>query len=205
MVTDPAARSEINEARGYCRRHSWLLDRVGAALGTAILTRGVIKTLLDVLASRPVADEPETVLLSLRRRLDGKQSQPGPSPTLDALVPKTPCPLCLHHETVEGHLIDTLVNHMTGSDSLSEVYARSDGLCFAHFCQALAAAPSSPQARALADAQEGIWQQLYEELGEFIRKKDVKHRAETFGPEKDAWLRALAAIAGPPPGKEGRE
>ena len=40
MVNDPALRQELNQARGYCPRHTWLLVREGAALGVAILSRG---------------------------------------------------------------------------------------------------------------------------------------------------------------------
>ena len=61
QVNDIGVRSELNQARGYCPQHGWLLVRAGAALGVAILTRGVVKTLLDVLASNPIQDEADSV------------------------------------------------------------------------------------------------------------------------------------------------
>jgi hypothetical protein len=51
----------------------------------------------------------------------------------------------------------------------------------------------------LAEIQESVWRRLYDELGEFIRKKDFQHKGETFGSERDSWRRALEAISGPPP------
>ena len=33
MVTDPKLRGEVNESRGYCNRHAWMLMRAGGALG----------------------------------------------------------------------------------------------------------------------------------------------------------------------------
>jgi hypothetical protein len=40
QVNDTTVRSELNQARGYCPQHGWMLVRAGAALGVAILTRG---------------------------------------------------------------------------------------------------------------------------------------------------------------------
>jgi hypothetical protein len=51
-------------------------------------------------------------------------------------------------------------------------------------------------------AQRSVWERLYDELGEFIRKNDHRFRDETFGPERDSWRRALEAISGPPPRSE---
>ena len=52
MVNDPGTRIELNQARGYCNQHAWLLVRGGAALGTAILMNDVVKTLLKVADER---------------------------------------------------------------------------------------------------------------------------------------------------------
>lgn len=198
MVLDRQTRADINEARGYCREHGWLLDRVGAALGTAILTRGVLKTLLDELGTSPAEDAPQSAIASLRKSL-GKRPAKAADRVLVALEPEQPCPACSHLSTVEQHVIGTMLMHFDGAEGLSEAFEASDGLCQAHFRACLAHASSPEGIRRLIAVQKAIWQRLHDELGEFIRKKDFKHKGEVFGPEKDSWLRALAAISGSPP------
>jgi hypothetical protein len=199
QVNDLGVRSELNQARGYCRQHGWLLVRAGAALGVAILTRGVVKTLLDVLASNPVEDEPASVFQSLRRSLD-RDLASRPTARLEAeLAPQRPCPVCSLLEGREEDYIGTLLAHLEGPGALADAYRASDGLCLPHFRRALARAPSGAEARLLVAAQQVVWQRLHDELGEFIRKNDYRFRDEPFGDEKDAWLRALEAISGAPP------
>jgi hypothetical protein len=199
MVLDRIVRAEINEARGYCQQHAWLLDRVGAALGAAILTRGILKTLLDELASHSIGGSAESLRNSLRRSLGKKQASGAVAGLTAALEPQRACPLCTHLEDLEKHITATLVAHLEGPEGLAGLYRDSDGLCQVHFRQALASVPSASAGRTLAEAQAAIWQRLYDELGEFIRKKDFQHKGEAFGPERDSWRRALAALSGPPP------
>ena len=203
MVLDRVVRAEINEARGYCQQHSWLLDRVGAALGAAILTRGIIKTLLDELESHPVRGTAESARNGLRRSLGKKKASGATAGLIAAIEPQRPCPLCSHLEDLEEHITATLVAHLEEPDGLASAYHGSDGMCQAHFRLALASVPSAQAGRALAEAQGAIWRRLYDELGEFIRKKDFQHKGESFGPERVSWRRALAAICGPPPRTRG--
>jgi hypothetical protein len=199
MVLDRVVRAEINEARGYCQQHAWLLDRVGAALGAAILTRGILKTLLDELASHPIRGSAESARKSLARTLGRKRASGSAAGLLAAIEPQRACPLCTHLEDLEKHITATFVAHLEGPDGLAGLYRDSEGLCQAHFQQALASVPSAEAGRTLSEAQAAIWRRLYDELGEFIRKKDFQHKGEVFGPERDSWRRALAAISGPPP------
>jgi len=46
------------------------------------------------------------------------------------------------------------------------------------------------------NAQRRIWERLLAQLSEFIRKNDYRFRDEPVGEEGDAWLRAIAALAG---------
>jgi hypothetical protein len=204
MVTDRIVRAEINEARGYCQQHSWLLDRLGGALGTAILTRGIVKTLLDTLESHPVEEIPGSLFSTLRGSLGQRQSPRAAGNLLRALEAERPCPLCTYLDDVGRHVVGTLVAHLHEEDELIAAYRDSDGLCQVHFRQALAQAHSAAVAQTLVGAQNSVWQRLYEELGEFIRKKDYHSKGEEYGPERDSWLRALAALAGPPPQSRSR-
>lgn len=115
------------------------------------------------------------------------------------LAPANLCPVCSLVQARERDHIGTLLAHLEGPGALVEVYARSDGLCLAHFRQTLSQASGGSQARLLVGAQNSVWQRLYADLSEFIRKNDQRFRDEPFGEERDAWRRALAAISGPPP------
>ena len=197
LVLDLQVRAEINQARGYCNRHAWMLVRTGSALGVAILMQGVVKALLDELDSSPVEHGSGSVLRRLRR--GGSVS----IAKLEAgLAPQTACPACRFAETVEEHLISSLVSHLNGPESVDEAYRGSDGLCLAHFGQAIARVPSQEDAEVLVAAQRAVWQRLHYELGGFIRKNDHRFRDEGFGVERDSWIRALESVSGPPgPGR----
>ncbi|MGD8624187.1 MAG: DUF6062 family protein [Anaerolineae bacterium] len=205
MVNDPALRQELNQARGYCPRHTWLLVREGAALGVAILSRGVIQTLLRVLDENRAGGEADTGWQGFRRSR-GRQPGKEREALVAALEPQRPCPVCVQQAALEETLLHALLSGLHGAGALAAVYAESDGLCLAHFRQALAQAGSPSQSRPLVEAQQQVWQRLEAELAEFIRKKDHRFKDEPFGPERDAWRRALAALAGPPPrSRSGRQ
>ena len=199
QVNDPGTRAELNEARGYCQQHAWVLVRPGAAVGVAILTRGILKTLLGVLDLTPVENTGKPFLHSLRRTPDRQHVSSATADLTTALSPQVPCPVCTHVQELELAYADTLLAHLERPGELAESYCASDGLCLAHFRRTLARAPSGTEGKALVAAQRSIWQRLYAELGEFIRKSDHRFRGETFGPERDAWRRALEAISGPQP------
>jgi hypothetical protein len=199
MVTDPDARTEINRARGYCRQHGWLLNRVGAALGVAIISHGVLDTLLKETASFPADGVPDEALKNWLRGLERGRPARLTERLVSRLSPKTPCPVCVQQETLERQLAETLLAHLDEPGALAEVYRESDGLCLDHFRLTLTFARKAPAARTLVAAQRSIWERLHAELAEFIRKKDFRFRDELFGSEKDAWRRALEATSGPPP------
>jgi hypothetical protein len=199
QVNDPSTRAELNEARGYCQQHGWLLVRPGAAVGVAILMRGILQTLLGVLDSTPVENTGKPFLYSLRRAPDRQHVSSVTADLTAALCSQVPCPVCTHVQELELAYADTLLAHLQGPGELAGSFRASDGLCLAHFRRTLARAPSGAEGKALVAAQQSIWQRLHAELGEFIRKSDHRFRDETFGPERDAWRRALEAISGPQP------
>lgn len=199
LVNDPGVREELNQARGYCRQHGWLLVRAGAALGVAILMRDVVRTLLAEVAANPVEEVPESALQGLLRSLEREPDCKATVKLEDALAPQRPCPACVLEQDREGDYVKTTVTHLKGSKPLEDAYHASDGLCLAHFRSALAQASCKSEAETLVAAQLAVWQRLHDELGEFIRKNDHQFRGEAFGQEKDAWRRALEAISGPAP------
>jgi hypothetical protein len=202
LVNDPPSRSELNQARGYCREHGWLLVRHGAALAVAILTRDVLATVLGVLASHPLEDKPPSAWRDLLYGLDGDRLSRHTAKLSAELAPQRPCPACAHLSLLERDHVGTVSAHLDGPGVLAELYRSSDGLCLDHFRQALARAPSSAAAASLIAAQRDVWERLHAELGEFVRKADFRFREEPFGAERDAWRRALGIISGRPPSSE---
>jgi hypothetical protein len=142
------------------------------------------------------------VLQSLRRSLDRERISQDTAPLVAELSPQIPCPACSHLDSTERDCIGTLWTHLDGPGALLEAYRTSDGLCLSHFRRTLALAPARATAESLVSAQQEVWQRLYAELGEFIRKKDVRFRDEPFGVERDSWRRALEAVSGAPPRSE---
>ena len=45
MVNNPAVQEKIQQSRGYCRHHGWMMVRGGAALGISILMQAVFDAL----------------------------------------------------------------------------------------------------------------------------------------------------------------
>jgi hypothetical protein len=191
-VTDPEKRAEIRQARGFCREHFWRLTRPGAALGAAIITRDVLqnalRTMEDAASRAPSA-------WSMRRA----STRAG---LASRLGPEVECSACVWAAKMEDVYLQALSHNLLGEDGLLSAYESSDGLCLPHFRQALTHARDRRVLAALLDAQRIVWQRLVGHLDEFIRKSDYRFRDEAWGEERDAWLRAIAALAGTQPGQD---
>lgn len=199
MVTDVDAREKFRQTQGYCREHAWLLARRGASLGTAILMLDVLEKAMRVLE----ADRPER-RVSFSQQLRQKLNRPQPDETAVELAAdlaaQAPCPVCLHLQQAEAYLLTALVEHLTGPDNLLSAYRTSDGLCLPHLRRVLSGLPAGAGLENLVQAQLETWQRLRTGLREFIRKSDFNVK-EQFGPEGDAWIRAIEAISGAPPAR----
>lgn len=196
MVNDLEVRAELKAARGYCPEHVRLLARAGAALGVAILSKDVLRTLLDLLAANPIEEAGDSGVRTLLRGTDRSAPSKVTAKVVAALEPQRPCPVCRHQRDREQELAATLLAYLDEPGALAQAYQPSDGLCLPHFRQALSQASSPREAAALIRVQQAVWQRLHGELEEFIRKSDVRFRDEGFGPEKDSWRRAIEAFGG---------
>lgn len=106
------------------------------------------------------------------------------------------CPAChAEAEGVERYGL-TLLAHLDQPE-LADAYAPAGGLCLPHLRTVLGLADDA-QAYTVQAWQLAIYRGLYGELAEFIRKHDHRFNQEPFGAEKDAWTRAVAALAGEP-------
>ena len=99
---------------------------------------------------------------------------------------------------MDGIYLEELVSNLLGEEGLLAAYESSDGLCLPHFRQALAWVRDERVFEALINVQRVVWERLVSHLSEFIRKSDYRFQDESWGEERDAWLRAIAALAGAP-------
>lgn len=187
-INDPPSREKLRHSQGLCYEHLWLaIDKqLGNALAITILSHDVLgKLLKDVEDLNPSAERRATIKSFLK---------PGSGPDAP-LSPEKDCPVCLHQEMVDEWILKVLVGAIQKPE-LSEALRQSEGVCLPHLRQSLEL-KASPEARQilLALASER-WQALRAELAEFIRKNDYRYSQEGFGEERDAWLRASAAITG---------
>ncbi|MCO6450614.1 MAG: hypothetical protein J5I90_07470 [Caldilineales bacterium] len=215
MVTDPKLRGELNEARGYCQKHGWMLVRPGGALGVAIMMQGVIRAIMRLAEGEGVKRISPSSWQQLLNNLENAERMPDLGKLVRALERGSPdartarigaalspqilCPACSYEESMEEHYLSGLLQHLPDDDELAQAYQNSDGLCLNHFRLALMQARPGPKLDSLTAAQLVVWQRLDVQLGEFIRKNDHRFRGEAFGAEEDSWRRALEAISGPPP------
>jgi hypothetical protein len=173
--------------------------RAGRSLGVAILLRDVLRrTRADL--ERATFRAP--ALLSVRRvqeALDARQPSAATAELVARLEPQAPCPACVWAEKMEDIYVEGLLKHLLGEGGLLAAYESSDGLCLPHLRQALARVRDERACEALVAAQRAIWERLVGDLSEFIRKNDHRFHDEPWGEERDAWLRAVAALAGARP------
>lgn len=183
-VTDVKLREALREARGVCYRHAWRLAGTrGAVLGTAIVYRDVVNTLVKALEAPSAA--------AARLRLPGRGQ-----PTLARdLAPTVACPACVLEDDAQHRAAKILLKHLDDA-AISQAYLAAGGLCLPHFQVALShAGPGAT--KTLADWQAQAWRKLRGELDELIRKHDYRFRHEPVTEaEAIAWQRAVAAVAG---------
>jgi hypothetical protein len=195
-VNDPAVRDDIRQARGFCRRHAWQLVRPGVALGIAIVHRDLIRTLLRALDGARFQNPPRLSMQRIHETLDAQKPATATADLVSQLEPRQACPACVLEAKMENIYLSTLVENLVGEEGLLDGLASSAGLCLPHLRQALTLTRDRAVFVALISSQQAIWRQLEADLGEFIRKSDYRFQEEPLRDEGDAWLRAIAVVAG---------
>ncbi len=176
-VNDPGLRRSLRDAHGLCHRHAWEWTKLrGGPLGVAIVYRNLVKD-LDGALEEPV---------------EGR----GRRPTAAQLAPIGRCPACRAGDEAVQRYGRTLLAWLE-QEEFAAAYAHARGLCLPHLREILGLAGAA-QARTVLAWQRAIYRELIAQLDEFIRKHDHRFRDEPFGAEKDAWLRAVAALVGEP-------
>jgi hypothetical protein len=198
-VNDPEKRARIRRARGFCHNHFWMLAQASASLGVAIMANDVLTNLLRTLDSAAFDALPVVSLRRVQEAVDLRQSSAATARLVEQLGPEESCSACAWADKMVAIHVDTLIRSLSERNGLRGDYESSDGLCLAHFRQALARVRKATTFEVLVSAQRVVWERLVKHLGESISKSDYRRQGEKWGEEAGAWLRGIAALAGPRP------
>jgi hypothetical protein len=197
-VTDPGIRADIRRARGFCHEHTWQLIRPAASLGVAIISRDVLGSLRKALEDARFQAPSFLSFQRAQEAMDATQPSSATAGLVARLAPQQPCPACKQGEIMEGVYLEALLEGFRDEDGLRAPYETSSGLCLPHLRRALQRLRDETTFDSFVAAQRVIWQRLAADLDRFIKKSDPRFRDEPWGDERDAWLRATAALAGNP-------
>jgi uncharacterized protein DUF6062 len=195
-VNSPKWRDKLRASLGFCHEHAWLgVDkRLGDALGSSIIYRDIVNHILRDLDSsgspRPAARSLGTLLRQIP-----EQARTMIETMLAAFTPRKHCPVCEHREETTRATISILVEELKATE-IKEALQASEGLCLPHLRLTLEHVRDASVCETLLTIQRGKLERLRAELDEFIRKNDYQLIEAGFGVERDAWLRAIAMVAG---------
>ncbi|MGA2440385.1 MAG: DUF6062 family protein [Tepidisphaeraceae bacterium] len=173
-VNDAPLRDQIRNDRGLCHRHSWQLARFGDALGSAILFRDVLGTVLSALGGKSAASR-------FRK----------PPARLGAQV----CLFCRQEEKSHKGLFWLLVAHVDDPE-LKAAWEGPAVLCIPHLGDLCGLLRDDAARRRMIEVHRGKYQALCREMSQLIEKQSHDHRPEQIGPEKNSWIRAIEALVG---------
>jgi hypothetical protein len=194
-VNDPGVRQTIRLARGFCNLHAWQLRDLQGALGSAIIYRDVLEAVREQLRHVSLPDERARNWASVRAALTDTIARPAAADLARNLAPQETCPACQTRQRTEQLYLRTLLRHIDDPDIVAGLQS-SGGLCLQHFRAGLNQGEDERSGLQLAALQLKLWDELIEELSEFIRKQDYRFRDESLEKEGDSWIRAGAAISG---------
>lgn len=163
LVNDYKTRVQLRASLGFCAEHACMaVDEVqGKSLGVAIIYDDLLRVALEQINANGTI-----------RKNEKK------------------CPACENRAEMTGRVLSELSKYMT-EPAILAAFKTSQGLCFGHLRQTLETLRSSEKRNALLSIQREIMQVLRAELAEYIRKNDYRFASEPFGPERDAWKRAV--------------
>ena len=195
-VNSPRWRDRLRGSLGFCREHTWLgVDRrLGDALGYSIIYRDILNSILNQLKNGSSLALPPRQKRSLLRQVP-EAARNMIEKALAALTPHKHCPVCEHREETTHTALTVLVAELNTPEMTNALQA-SEGLCLPHLRQTLEQVKDASACETLLTIHREKLESLKTELDEFIRKNDYQAIKEGFGREGDAWLRALAIVAG---------
>lgn len=198
LVNDPDSRDRIRESLGFCNPHAHhLLTMTGSALGTGIIYRDLVNTVLKQLEGGDFSPPRMVPLHRVAEALNRRRPAAATEAVVQALAPQTPCPVCVQQEKMDVITLTSMVDGLD-DEALRVALRASSGLCLPHLRRALQAVRSPAAFEALLELARGHYTRLRAELDEFIRKNDYRFQHEGMGAEGDSWKRAVWQMVGRP-------
>jgi hypothetical protein len=194
-VNSPKWRERLRQSLGFCHEHAWLAatQRLGDALGFSIIYHDLINSILKQLEGE-TASPPLPRRIALPRKLADAARQTIEN-TISALTPRRHCPVCEERDDLSRATIAVLVQELE-EPQFRAALESSDGLCIPHLKRVLQHTSTTTSYETLLSIHRPKLSSLAAELAEFIRKNDYQNIGEGFGPEGDAWRRAIAGMVG---------
>ncbi len=176
FVNDPRTRDQLRAAGGFCREHSWVLQRMGDPLAHSIIYADLIDAFCTEL------DQTSGVLRG--------------GPSLLGTEKDRICAVCREEAAMEDRYVDGLLGALRNG-AFRDKYRQAGYLCLPHFRKAYGRNRNKEERAFLAEVQSAYLSGLSSELKEFIRKSDYRYAHELPGTERDAWIRAVRFWVGP--------
>lgn len=200
---DPRVFVHLVRSLGLCQRHAWMVVQIEpAALGDGMSTATLYHDLLDHLLREmgTVLPLPDLRPASrLRRR--GRPVPDSCARLGQVVTPRAECRACQDCRSAEETLAWAFARSLSGEEpdgTFRGLFRGSAGLCLPHFRLALLHVEDRSARDVLVEVQLRKMRSLLGELAEYLRKHDARYAHEPYGPEADAWIRAVALFTGEP-------
>lgn len=125
-TNDYTIRSDVRAARGFCNRHTQQYLTFADELGTAIICRDLLHTVLPALAEAMPGG-----LAAVAGNLTDPEGRRAADRALKALAPTQTCLACRRLLAAEEDYRATLLRHLDNPE-FSAAFAASSGLCIVH-------------------------------------------------------------------------
>ncbi len=174
FVNDPQTRVNLRESRGFCPEHSRLIIEHLDPVAVSILYADLAEVTWELWAGKqPV---------SASRRLFSSARKPS-------------CPPCITARETSERSCAALASQLSQPEIWSAVEANR-WICVSHSEQIRKLARPADAER-LRILETNHLKSLRAELEEIVRKNDYRFKGESWGPEKDAWIRAVKKLQRP--------
>jgi hypothetical protein len=203
-LMDRGAREKLMDANGFCPQHIFMIVSQemrdsGDPLGANIIYEQLSGRSRASLEAWQQKELGSPALMRRFKKIWRQLSKKSEVP----LLPTQPCPICFAVETHVERTLAALMDELDrGTQDITTLYQLGDGLCLAHFKQALSTYSTDfPQAAEFVMKDTLLRLEIQQnEMHEYIRKHNWSYRDEVLTKdEENAWRKTLAFYSGYPP------
>lgn len=156
-TNDYDIRDDVRAARGFCNRHTGQYLSFSDELGTAIVCRDLLHTVLPALAAAKPSG-----LVVMTGALTDPDGRRAAGRVLKALAPTSTCLACRRLLAADEDYLSTLLRHL-GNAEFAAAFAASGGLCVVH-CSLALQQSRGVQRDTIRRIQQQCWRALLQGL-----------------------------------------